>query len=340
MSWQTFLAKADDHVTAPWMSGRTIYAENRKFTVKGPLPPEQGWHTFSVTGGRDARYRHPADVDVTTLLAKPQISLGYVVCYRGVWRFVPDAARLSPTSAKYLEQTEPVYFVEIGLTRFSHVRTMRWIDGTLLYLDCGFPTGPEDDVYARFCDRAASVSDIPNVSPALDLAFRLESMARDEAERRMAEMAARIKEEAERRALEDQRANLVRQLGDGRGRREMAVLDFAAAARAALRVGGAELLDWRPSRVAHEAVVQFQCHGRRFECVAHMQTLRIVEAGICLVNHATNVKSDTSFTLESLPSVIGEAIQARKLVVFRHVAQNGAINDDDDGDYDDDDGRY
>jgi hypothetical protein len=53
---------------------------------------------------------------------------------------------------------------------------------------------------------------------------------------------------------------------------------------------------------------------RRFECVCHASTLRIIESGICLIGHVTG---DTFFTLESLPGVIAEAIRDNVLVVFR-----------------------
>jgi hypothetical protein len=55
----------------------------------------------------------------------------------------------------------------------------------------------------------------------------------------------------------------------------------------------------------------------------------VVDSGICLQDHRTGVKGDTRFTLESLPTVIGEAIRTGKLVVYRHV--------DGDRDYDNDD---
>jgi hypothetical protein len=68
-------------------------------------------------------------------------------------------------------------------------------------------------------------------------------------------------------------------------------------------------------------VVRFRLDHRAFECTCEERTLRIIDAGICLVDHATNEKGDTYFTLESLPGVIGEANREGKLVVFRHVGE-------------------
>jgi hypothetical protein len=40
------------------------------------------------------------------------------------------------------------------------------------------------------------------------------------------------------------------------------------------------------------------------------------------------VKGDTRFTLESLPTVVGEAIRTGKLVVYRHVDGDRGYDDD------------
>jgi NAD(P)H-dependent flavin oxidoreductase YrpB (nitropropane dioxygenase family) len=90
------------------------------------------------------------------------------------------------------------------------------------------------------------------------------------------------------------------------------------AARAALALAGAEYLDHRASTQAAEVVVRFRLAGRRFECVCERQTLRIIDAGVCLTDERTGEKGDSRFTLESLPGVIQEAERSGRLVVFRH----------------------
>jgi hypothetical protein len=113
--------------------------------------------------------------------------------------------------------------------------------------------------------------------------------------------------------------------GTAIGRRALAAKDFESAAREALRVSGAELLDVRQSANKGEMVVQYRFEKRRFECVVQKNTLRVIDAGVCLTDHNTNEKGDTFFTLESLPGVIAEAMRRDKLVVWRHVDR------DDDG---------
>ena len=328
MSWQDLLATPDDTVVYPWTGGREVRASGRTFQLKGKSPVEHGWYTFAVTGGRTATLKGPADVSPDDLFSKGKVVRGYLIADR----VLPDNTKAVFSPADIALQTEPVAFVEPGLERFARIRAGRWEDGRLIYIGQEFPLGPEDAVTAAYQDRKASVTDIPHVTPALNLAFAFESWNRAEAARLREEAARLAREEEARREQEARRANLVRQLGDGQGRREMAVVDFEAAARAALRVGGAELLDWRDSRTVNEVVVQFRYQDRRFECVANKLTRRIIDSGICLVNHATGERGDTKFTLESLPAVIGEAIRAHKLVVFRHVDQRGGyVREEEDG---------
>jgi len=99
----------------------------------------------------------------------------------------------------------------------------------------------------------------------------------------------------------------------------MVYVDFAEAARAALAVGGAEYLDHRRSARRGEVVVRFRLAQRRYECTCDQESLRIIDAGICLIDHATGERGDTYFTLESLPAVILQAEREGRLVVFRHV---------------------
>ena len=57
--------------------------------------------------------------------------------------------------------------------------------------------------------------------------------------------------------------------------------------------------------------------------MAQRDTLRIVDAGICLEDHATGEKGDTYFTLESPPGVVRQAIREGQLVVWRHADEEG-----------------
>jgi len=181
----------------------------------------------------------------------------------------------------------------------------------LVYEGEEFPLGPEDDVLDAFLEEQSSVDFVPNVSPALDCAFRYETWRR-------ADMRRIREEERILREKEERRRNIQKTLGDGAMRRELALVDFGEAAKAALKVGGAEYVDHRNSRRHDEIVVRFRYINRRFECTCNRYTLRIIDSGICLTDHYSGEKGDTYFTLESLPPVIGEAYDGNVLHQYRH----------------------
>jgi hypothetical protein len=52
--------------------------------------------------------------------------------------------------------------------------------------------------------------------------------------------------------------------------------------------------------------------------VVDRNTLQVVDSGICLTDHHTGEKGDAYFTLESLPPVVGQAMDEGVLVVYRH----------------------
>lgn len=317
MGWQDLLSSPTDTIILPWTGGRELRANGRTFSLKGKQPTEHGWHEFSVSGGRSATWKGSTEVDVSETLSKVKVYRGYVIGDR----LVPDQVPAVLNPANIATVAESVYLIEPGLERFARIRAGRWEDGRLIYIGQEFPLGPEDAVTSAFQDQKTSVSSIPYVTPALDLVFRFETWRREESARLRAEALRLAQEEALKKEQEERRSNLVKQLGDGQGRRQMALVDFGEAARAALQIGNAEFLDWRESRVVGEAVVQFRFQNRRFECVCHKRTLRIIDAGVCLTAHDGR-KDDALLSLESLPPVIGQAIRENKLVVLRHIGNS------------------
>ncbi|RKG92933.1 hypothetical protein [Corallococcus terminator] len=83
-------------------------------------------------------------------------------------------------------------------------------------------------------------------------------------------------------------------------------------AERALNKAGARMLDHRRlGEGLMEVVYSFM--GERFVTVVEMATLRVRDAGVCLAG------ADARVTLESLPSVLKEAIDTDALVITRHV---------------------
>ena len=305
MVWQSLLQTSSETVVLPWVGERMLRGFGRTFRLDGARPPEHGWHTF-VVSGRKVRWQATAEAPFGVL---GDIELGYLVADR----LVPDAAHVSDNPAKLARQFERVRLLEPGLDRFMRVRAGRaFACGPLVYAGPEFPLGPEDDVLAAFLDRAPSVDHIPGVAPALDGAFRFASWRRSQVERRR-------QQARERREREDRLRRVRESLGNGRDRRRLAEHDFAEAATAALAVGGAHYLDHRAGYAPDEMVVRFRFLRQRFECTCEAHSLRIVDAGICLVDHVTDERGDRYFTLESLPGVIRQAEREGELVVLRHI---------------------
>lgn len=307
MGWQDLLQRDDEYITVPWVGG-PVQTEHRAFTLI-QRPPEHGWYKFKVEN-RKLCHAMPAAIQPLGHRVR-----GYLVGDR----LIPDGGG----------RTERVHLIEQGLDRFARVEAGRTCaEGPLVYLQQDFPLDADLFALDYFLDnRDRDEPDqirIKGATPALHSAIKLELHHCAEVRRRRAELEKRLREEEEKRQLEERRANLVRQLGDGAGRRQMAQVDFEAAAKAALVIGGAEYLDHRQAGRAHEIAVRFRMDGRRYECTCDNRTMQIIDSGICLNAHGDDefedgTKGDTWFTLESLPSVIREAIRDGKLVVYRHV---------------------
>ena len=101
-----------------------------------------------------------------------------------------------------------------------------------------------------------------------------------------------------------------------RGRKHATLDNVEERAEDALHAAGARLLGVR--RLADQVEVRFRFDGDTFVCLADPITLRIRDAGVCLVDHRTNERGDEELTLDSLPSVLREAIELGALVHTRH----------------------
>lgn len=296
MGWRDQLApETPDRLVMPWLGGWVVYWDYRAYKI-GRKPREHGWYRWDIQG-RFAAFETDL-VEAPAELPKAwAVTTGYLI-----------GNKLVTGSG----DTQVVHLIEPGLERFALVSAAKDPESRLVFQRQEFDFGPEQEVRDAFVDRQDSVRHIKCVAPSLEYAFHFASFQRERFEERRREIE-KMREE-ERKREEQQKL-----FGTGEGRRAMAAIDFNQAAAAALKVSGSELLDTRSGYDAKEMVIQYRFREKRFECVVDKDTLQVVDAGICLEDHYTNEKGDTYFTLESLPGVIGEAIDQGVLHVYRHV---------------------
>src|SRR5690606_11944143 len=115
MGWADLLQKHET-VVAPWLGGRSIVSGLRRWTIDGPLPPEHGWYSFQITGGRRAKTGAPAMAD-PELFAKGERVAGYLIGNR----LLADDVALELDSGRIIEHSQVVYLLEPGLDRFARI---------------------------------------------------------------------------------------------------------------------------------------------------------------------------------------------------------------------------
>ena len=318
MDYRKFLGKVESAVL-PYFGGASVDAPSRRLRVS--TPPAPGWWRFDVQG-RTATPREPAGPD----------GLGGLPLIRGhLWgtRLVREGAVAEPVHL--LPEEEP--------PRFSPVRARRWHDGSLVFEELEFE-GEAEGTARLMLEEGRTLAEVKAVPASLRAAFgyavlegasrvlgirfspvevrsRVLSVSeggRPEAEARLrglvSEREAHVRAvEARLLALEAQRQRV----------EETARLDARLPRQAqgvtrverALESAGALLLDTR--RLGSERLeVTFGFMGERFISIVEADTLQVVDAGICLAG------SDREVNLESLPSVIREAIEDDVLVITRH----------------------
>ena len=305
--WRDLLSEQNELIL-PWTGGREVSCRDRSWRIGGKLPREYGWFRFNVGGGRVAILLGPGDLDPGFEEGHP-ILKGFLVGNR----LIPDNAQVTPDPDRIISQALEVFIVEPGLERFARAVAVRVTNGNYVYIRQEFPQGPEQAVNEAYQDRKASLDSIQGVTPALELAFRFVTRERERSEEREREAERRRAEELKKLEEAERLRILMKDATTGVGRRALAARDFNAAARAALAITGAELLDARASHNRGEMVVQYRFRNRRLECVVERDTLHVVDSGICLTGH----QYDRMFTLESLPAVVDDAIDRGVLHVFR-----------------------
>ena len=320
MDFRRFLARSEELVL-PFLGGGTVSTGERRLTVEGPRP-SPGWVRFRVEGRRATALGAADAPDLEGLPSRTgHFVEGYLASSDGTFQ------RLH-----LLPEDEPLVF--------SPIRARLWHDGALLFSESIFESDVEEAT-RRCLEEGRAISGEKGVVPSLRAAFAIALGVK--AARRLgvdvapAELGSKVREiatgglpeaEAEVRRIAQRRDDALRARSDETRNEALESVARHAAARAAARPARATLEDAeeRAERALVAATgmllssrrlagnrleVRYELFGERFVTVVDALTLNVDDAGVCLDG------SDSELTLESLPSVIREAIDTGVLVITR-----------------------
>lgn len=325
MQYRKFLGKTDLAVL-PYLGGTTVDGPNGRLRLQRP-PKAPGWYRMTLRKGIAEVMDQAEPPDLSAL---PKVR-GHLLGER----LVRDGAVAEPVHL--LPEDQPA--------RFSACAARRWHSGELVFEALEFDSDAEEGA-RRALEDGRGLLEVKGVPATLRAAFgyalveaagrrlripaapaelrgqilavaqegparaegalRALEVEREQARRELAELQRRRQQE---RAQAEVRAERERRAAMARVSREQADVR----AEAALRSAGATLHEAR-RRANDQLEVVFSFMGERFVSVVDAATLQVIDSGICL-GHPPR---DELITLESLPSVIKEAIDTDALVILRH----------------------
>lgn len=305
--WREILNKPPELLVLPWFHGSTIRSGDETLLV-ATEPPSPGAHIFK----RQLAYRRldweaPSTIVNCRFINK---ETGYLIGNRFVHRGLTGVQ----CQQLYVDDLPEIYLLPDHLEKFARVVVGQIADrGPWFFIEETLPLGPELDAQNLLLQNK-EVAELKGATHELQFVYKKYLWLNAEALLRQQEVAA-TQESARRQAeAEARQKDLRSQSHSSVVRRTLAREDMVFAVQAALSLSGARLLECIPYQQRYR--VRFEFQGRRFECVCD-NTLQIYDAGICLTDERTGKKYDSLHTIESLPSVIQEAINRGKLVVFR-----------------------
>ena len=313
--------KPTEPVVLPYFGGTRVDAADRRFKVDAEIEP--GWWRFAIEGRKAVPKDRAEPVDLTALPAmRGHWAAGYIVI---------SGRELAPVVIAPVE--EPAALAKIT--------ARRWYSGDVLLDSIEFEDDAELSARSALEDKRG-IGDVRGIVPSLRAAFGYAlGMATAREERvpvTLRELAGDVLAIAESghdaakgaihrivtRRLEAEAAVRARALMEAVNRdrakmRELAEKSYrrrrggspAERADAALEAAGARMISARRAG-ENELEVTFTYEGVRIIATVDSESLHVYDSGICLAG------ADEELTLDSLPSVIREAIDEDRLNVTRH----------------------
>ncbi len=328
VDYKKFLRAPEADVAVLYLGGFDVYAHGRTLRLVEPSELAPGFYAAKVTGRRATLGARAEPFGLEALAAHDGHFAGGYVALPG--------AKAAPL--ELLGEAEP--------DALAPVRARMHPTGVLLLAE----TKLEDEAEAEarsLLDEGRGLEGLRGVGATLRVAFALETAQRVARDMRMEVAPAEIlpqvmpiAEEGAPRARALLTAILLRRREESGRRREQARAQAMAQAHEALReqvrqtahrirqqtsprltpveradraltAAQATLLHARRISERGQMEVRFRFMGEIFISVVDDETLHVFDAGICLDG------ADEEVTLESLPSVIREAIEEERLVITR-----------------------
>lgn len=309
MDYSKFLNKKE-HVVLAYLGGPYAYGKDRRYRIAEPRPPS-GFHRFEVTGRNAVAIEAVDSPDHSVIAGLPKMRGHHVAG----WLFDAHVHRVALLPAE-------------ELAPFAIVRARRWHSGDLVFESQDFDGEVEEAARLKL-ERLESIAELKAIPSSLRIAFGTAlglAVARREgivvSHREIAPHAPRLAEGGGEIArelvtnIERQRvleADRIRErvAVQQRASREATTANAAARAEQALDAARARMLSSRNLGDGNLEVT-WEFMDERFISVVDALSLHVYDSGVCLAGE------DELVTLESLPSVIREAIETGVLVITRH----------------------
>ena len=303
VDFRAFLAQVEP-VVLPYFGGSRVEAADRRLRLSEPVEP--GWWRFRIEGRRATALEPAEPADLSD---RPAVR-GH---HAAGWLFASgrDSHRIALPP---VEEPAPL----------ARVTGRVWHSGDLLFDSIDFEDEAEESARAAL-EEGRGIAEVRGVPPSLRAAYGFalaDAVGRGldipisprEAGGRVQELAAGGRPAAETflRALAEERQRHATELRhqEIRARARTRAGKPEDRADAALDAAGARLVNCRRLGGGN-LEVRFHLDGERFVSIINGDTLQVMDAGICLSG------ADRVLTLDSLPSVIREAMETDRLNITR-----------------------
>ncbi len=319
--WRKFIGKRES-IVLPYFGGARVRMKDREVRL-AERPESSGWYRFEIEGRNAKAIERAADASAE-LSSVPKLR-GHLA-FESL--FAPGAP---PEYVALMPEDEPALF--------ASCTCHRWYSGELVFGEVDFETEAEGLARTAF-EARRSLEWESGIPASLRSAFVWATVRRASRESGIPcspreawphgndiakggheaaiVMLDRLEELRHGRRIVIGAARInVRKMIEQATDAAATVENAEDRAFAALEAAGARLTGVRRLAGRQQLEVHFDFGGERFITLVNALSLRVVDAGICLVDHVDGHRGDDELTLDSLPAAIREAMDLGVLVITR-----------------------